>query len=454
MSGLQKEAENTETRQGRRPEKVTEALERENDELRAALAALEASEKRLRQVQAELEGRVSERSEELEQVHAQLVQSQKMEAIGTLAGGVAHDFNNILMGIQGNAYLAKEGMGAAHPHLDKLENIERYVERGARLTRQLLGFARREKSEFRTTDLNETVENTCQMFASTHRELQVKRKPAPGLLPVKVDPAQIEQVLLNLLVNAGQAAGSGGVVIVETANEALEGREASLAGVGPGLYVRLSVSDNGPGIDPAVERRIFDPFFTTRDVGKGSGLGLAMAYGIVRNHGGMISATGRESGGAAFRVLIPAVGSRAGDPADAASRAKPSAATILLVDDEEMILQTVGGMLEKMGHRAMTASTGMEALAQIAEDPEAIDLVILDLIMPEMGGEETCRRIRRIDHRIDVLLSSGYSASIGADRLVEGNCRGFIQKPYTFEKLSSKIGEILGSRRLAGENWS
>ena len=229
-----------------------------------------------------------------------------MEAIGTLAGGIAHDFNNLLMGILGNATLTLMNMDPGHPGYDRLKNIEKYVQSGADLTRQLLGFARGGKFEVRPTNLNELIQRTSEMFGRTKKEITISLNLQKDIWTVDVDRGQIEQVLLNFYVNAWQAMPEGGNLHLQTANEMLDDSYIQAFSVIPGNYVRFSITDTGVGMDPNTQKRVFEPFFTTKEKGRGTGLGMASAYGIIKNHGGFINVNSEKGRGTSFTVYLPA----------------------------------------------------------------------------------------------------------------------------------------------------
>ncbi|MDX2501012.1 MAG: ATP-binding protein, partial [Deltaproteobacteria bacterium] len=246
---------------------------------------------------------------EKEKLQAKLQQAQKMEAIGTLAGGIAHDFNNLLMGIQGRTSLLLADIHADHPHFEHLSEIESYVTSAAELTRQLLGFARGGKYQVVSTDLNELVEKSSRMFGRTKKEITIERKYGDDLRAVDVDRSQIEQVLLNIYVNACQAMPAGGTLLIRTANTHLDDKFVKLYNAAVGDYVNVSIKDNGVGMDVDTVKRVFDPFFTTKEQERGTGLGLASAYGIVKNHDGIIIATSEKGNGATVDIYLPASGS-------------------------------------------------------------------------------------------------------------------------------------------------
>ena len=373
----------------------------------------------------------------------QFHQAQRMEAIGTLAGGVAHDVNNLLMGIQGYVSLMLLNLDPDHPHFKKLKNIEASVESGAGLTRQLLGFARGGKYEVRTTDLNRLVREKTRMFGAARRELTIRESYAEACLSVEADRSQMEQVLLNLYINAWQAMPDGGVLTVETQNIRLENSEAAELDAAPGPFVKLSVADTGVGMDPAVQERIFEPFYSTKERGRGTGLGLASTYGIVKNHGGAVRVFSEPGEGSRFEIFLPAVDARPAENPATCGDLLQGEETLLLVDDEATLREIGGEMLQRIGYRVLTAAGGAEAIDRYREMGDEVDLVILDMIMPDMGGSETYDRLKAMDPEIRVLLSSGYSLDGQAADMMARGCDGFIQKPFKLAALSRKIREVL-----------
>jgi two-component system cell cycle sensor histidine kinase/response regulator CckA len=374
----------------------------------------------------------------------QLLQARKMEAIGTLAGGIAHDFNNILMGIQGRASLMLMDMNPSHPHFEHVKGIEEYVKSAADWTKQLLGFARSGKYEVEPTDLNELIERSSRLFSRTKKEIRIHTKFRDGLWSVEVDRGQIEQVLLNLYVNAWQSMPAGGDLYLQTENVVLDEGYAKPHGVRQGRYVKVSVADSGTGMDQATTLRIFDPFFTTRGMGRGTGLGLASAYGIVKNHDGIITVSSERGQGSTFNIYLPAsdkeVAGEQGPPEDLVR----GTGTILLVDDEEMIHEVTKTILERLGYEVLTARSGKETIDIYRKAGDRIEMVILDMIMPDMGGGETFDRLKEIDPGVKVLLSSGYSINGQAQEILNRGCLGFIQKPFGYGDISRKLREILG----------
>ncbi|MCD6197441.1 MAG: PAS domain S-box protein [Deltaproteobacteria bacterium] len=376
-------------------------------------------------------------------IEAQLHQAQKLESIGTLAGGIAHDFNNLLMGIQGHASLISLDIDPHHPNFQHLNGIEAAVENGANLTRQLLGFARGGKYQTKVIDLNKLIQINSEMFGRTKKEINIHTKYQKDLWPVEVDPGQINQVMLNLYINAWQAMSRRGDLHIETSNLVINKNDAKSFKVKAGNYVKISVTDTGAGMDKATLQRIFDPFYTTKVMGRGTGLGLASAYGIIKNHGGIINVYSEKGSGATFEIFLLASEKQVIIEEKPAAEILMGTQTILLVDDEDMILDVGEEMLRKLGYTVMLAKSGNEAIKVYKKHKDEIDLIILDMIMPDISGSEAYDIMKEINPKIKVLLSSGYSVNGEAKEILERGCDGFIQKPFNLTTLSRKIGEIL-----------
>jgi len=387
--------------------------------------------------------------EERQELEEQLQHAQRLEAIGTLAGGIAHDFNNILMGIQGNTSLLLMRMPAEDPLVEKLRNVERYVKDGAGLTRQLLDFARTKQRQTAVSDLNDVIRKTADMFARTKREITIDVSGLKAGWPVTINPGQIEQVLMNLFVNAWQAMPAGGRLTIETEDSQLGMKSVHPFGLNPGRYVRVKVSDTGIGINEAILPKIFNPFFTTKERGRGTGLGLSSAYGIIKNHRGFIKVTSQVSRGSVFTLFLPAAASPMQTEIETILQPLRGAGTVMVVDDERFIIEIAGEWLRELGYRVIEASSGQEALDLYASNRERIDLVILDMIMPGMDGGETFDGLRALDPNVRVLLISGYGLNGRVKEIRRQGCRGFLQKPFTILQLSEKIKSILAEESPA-----
>ena len=380
---------------------------------------------------------------EQKHLESQLSHSQKMEAIGTLAGGIAHDFNNLLMGIQGRTSLIMSDHDTSHPNFEHLKGIETYVKSAADLTAQLLAFARGGKYEVKPTELNKLILNSAEMFGRTKKEIVIHKKLQQDLWVVEIDRSQIEQVLLNMYVNAWQSMPAGGELYLETANVILDQNYVKPYFIEPGKYIKISITDTGIGMDKATQERIFDPFFTTKEMGRGTGLGLASSYGIIKNHGGYIDVYSEKGKGSTFIICLPASEKKVVTDSKFTNDVSKGTETILLVDDEEMIVEVGKELLKKIGYKVLIARSGETALQLYESNKDEIDMVILDMIMPEMGGGDTYDRLKAINPDIKVLLSSGYSINGQAAEILERGCNGFIQKPFNLANLSIKIRQIL-----------
>jgi signal transduction histidine kinase/DNA-binding LytR/AlgR family response regulator len=389
---------------------------------------------------------------EQKKLEEKLQQAKKMEAIGTLAGGVAHDFNNLLMGIQGNISLMLLNKEEDALHFDEIKSIERCVESAAKLTQQLLGFARGGKYVIKATSLNDLIEKLTRMFQRTHKNIVFHEIYQPGLWAVEVDQGQIEQVMLNLYLNACQAVHDKGKLTVKTENVFLDLKTARSLDLKPGKFVNISVIDDGIGMDSQVRLRIFEPFFTTKDVGKGSGMGLASAFGIIRNHKGIIDCQSKKGKGSTFSIYLPATDFSVMEDSEENLVLLKGSETILLVDDESLILNVGRRLLKELGYRVFIARNGKSALKILAACHADIDLVILDIVMPEMDGEEVYARMKQIEPELHVLLASGYSIDWQARKLIEAGCHGFIQKPFKFNELSLQIRKILENSQGASSS--
>jgi len=381
---------------------------------------------------------------EQERLEQQLQQAQKMEAIGTLSGGIAHDFNNLLMGIQGRTSLMLMDKDRSHPDFEHLKGIEDHVKSAADLTKQLLGFARGGRYEVKPTDINELIKKCSTMFGRTKKEIKIHGKYMDNIWTIEADQGQVEQVLMNLYVNAWQAMPNGGDLYVQTENVTLDEEHVKTFKIKPGEYVKISVTDTGVGMDEATRQRIFDPFFTTKEMGRGTGLGLASAYGIIKNHGGFINVYSEKGEGTTFNIYLPASESEVGGQrSEVSDGVKHGDETVLLVDDENMIIDVGEQLLHKLGYTVLIARNGKEATEIYEKNKDKIDLIILDMIMPALSGGDTFDRLKEINPEVKVLLSSGYSINGQATEILQRGCDGFIQKPFNMKGLSQKLRQIL-----------
>ena len=377
-------------------------------------------------------------------LEAELQQARRMEALGTLAGGIAHDFNNLLMGIQGRISLMIMDADPSQSRYEDLKDMEDIVKSGADLTKQLLGFARTGKYDVKPTDLTELIKRTFLIFGRTHKEIQIHINYQEDIWAVEVDQRQIEQVLLNLYVNAWQAMPGGGDLYLQTRNVILDENFVKPFHLAPGNFVKISVTDTGVGMDETTQQKVFEPFFTTKEMGRGTGLGLASVYGIVRNHGGIINVYSEKGQGTNFNIYLPASASEIIEEKKSPGNPMKGTETILLVDDDERIVAIGAKALKKMGHQVLSARNGKEAILLYEKNQNNIDVVVLDMIMPEMGGGETYDRLKAINPNVRVILSSGYSIEGQASEILKRGCDGFIQKPFKMRELSQRIKEILG----------
>ncbi|HVN72279.1 MAG TPA: PAS domain S-box protein [Desulfomonilia bacterium] len=380
---------------------------------------------------------------EKKNIEQQLIRAQKMESIGTLAGGIAHDFNNLLMGILGNVSLALMNLDESHPIFTRLKSMEEYIQRGSDLTKQLLGFARGGKYEVKPTDLGEFVRRSSELFGRTKKEICIHLKDQKGLWTVEIDRGQMDQVFLNLFVNAWQAMPGGGDMYISVENVELDEMYVRPYEVKPGKFVKVTITDMGIGMDEATKARVFEPFFTTKERGRGTGLGLASVYGIIKNHGGFIYVESEQDIGTSFMIHLPASGKHVMEEYSEGDKEQRGHETVLLIDDEEMILDVGTELLEVLDYKVMKATGGMQGLQIFEQNKEAVDLVILDMIMPGFSGKETFDSLKRIDPCVKVLLSSGYSLDGQAEEIMQNGCNGFIQKPFSLGELAKKIRGIL-----------
>jgi len=379
----------------------------------------------------------------IKSMEQQLQQSKKFEAIGTLAGGIAHNFNNLMMGIQGRLSLMAMDVVQDHPYIEHIKAMEDHIESATDLTRQLLGLARGGKYEVKPIDINRLIEKCAHLFGQTRKEINIQTKLLNPQPVVEADENQIEQVLLNLFVNSGQAMPDGGELYIESRKVTLDVGYTKQYNVEPGSYAKISIKDNGVGMDEEARLQAFDPFFTTKEKGRGTGLGLASAYGIIKNHDGLITIDSELGIGTTFNIYLPLSTKAAQNHAPVAGPLLKGTETIILVDDEEMILEVGREMLETLGYQVKVASGGDQALSEIHRSGTSIDLAIIDLIMPGMDGGKLFDCIKERLPELPVILSSGYSIDGKAEAIMNRGCNGFIQKPFNISKLSIKVRQVL-----------
>jgi two-component system, cell cycle sensor histidine kinase and response regulator CckA len=383
---------------------------------------------------------------EKQRLEAQLQHAKRMESVGTLAGGIAHNFNNLLMGIQGNASMMLLDIDSSNPRHKNLTNIEKLVENGAKLTAQLIGYAREGSYEVKPTSLNQLVKETSDTFGMTKKEITVHQGLSEKLYGIKADQGQIEQVLLNLYVNAADAMPEGGDLFLKTINVTDKDITGKPYKVQLGNYVLLTVRDTGAGMDKETRERIFEPFFTTKGLASGTGLGMASAYGTVKGHGGYIDVDSEVGKGTTFSIYLPATEKVIEEKEVLSDELVKGEGTVLLVDDEEMVLEAGEELLNHLGYEVLLAENGREALELYKKNQDKIDMVLLDMVMPVMGGGEAFDRMKEINTNVKVLLSSGYSLEGEANEILKRGCDAFIQKPFKLEQLSQKLMKILDKK--------
>jgi PAS domain S-box-containing protein len=385
--------------------------------------------------------------EERAKLQSQLLQAQKMESVGRLAGGVAHDFNNMLQAILGHTELALAKVDPSQPLFPDLQEIRKAAERSATLVRQLLAFARKQTISPKVLDLNETVKGMLKMLRRLIGEdLDLAWMPGQGLRPVKVDPSQIDQILANLAVNARDAVTGVGKLTIETNNVILdEACAAEHPGVVPGEYVLLAVSDNGVGMDKDVLKHLFEPFFTTKGVDKGTGLGLATVYGIVKQNNGFVSVYSEPGRGTTVKIFLPSYTGKIEErnSKEGIAQLPGGRETILLVEDDPGLLDMIRTLIERQGYTVLAANTPTEALSLAEKHLNEIHLVLTDVVMPEMNGRVLLEKLQSIRPGLKCLYMSGYTANVVAHQGVLDSGVQLIQKPFSAKALAEKVREIL-----------
>ena len=390
---------------------------------------------------------------ERKKLDAQLIHTQKMEAIGILAGGIAHDFNNVLQGISGYAQLLLMRKPPDDPDRDYLARMEELIQVATRLIGQLLIFSRKAEKKIRPLDLNREVTKVMKsLMRIIPRTISVETRLSDDLRGINMDQEQVEAVLMNLVANAIDAMPDGGRLVVETKNTTLDERYCKdHVGTTPGRYVLLTVSDSGCGMDREMLEHIFEPFYTTREVSQGTGLGLAIVYGVIKDCHGYITCSSEPGQGAVFNVYFPVLGNVGKNEDRPAEREKTATAhgcneTILVVDDESPILDIACDILDQYGYATLTAENGEDALQIYKRERDRIDLVILDIGMPGMGGYQCFKELQKIDPAIKIIITTGYYASKRIGEMLEAGAAGFIGKPYRLVDMVKKVRDILGDR--------
>ncbi len=376
----------------------------------------------------------------------QLFQSQKMEAIGTLAGGIAHDFNNLLMGMQANISLMRLEAEQMPSMQNKLSRIEDQIQSGSSLTRQLLGYARKGKYVLAVIDIHQLIEETLTVVQRTNKNIMVNRdlNAAPAL--IEADKGQMELVLLNLFVNAVDAMSNGGELTVSTLNTNFTGPVPHWPDMKPGPYIEIHVTDTGIGMDQHTMDRIFEPFFTTKEIGRGTGLGLASVYGVVKNHHGDIHVSSAIQQGTTFVLMFPAATHpqlKSVNTSSADEIQCPNGRQVLLVDDEAPILKYIGEMIQSLGYTVLSANSGKAAVKIYENNFKKIDLVVLDMIMPDMNGGDVFRVLKAINPQVRVLIASGYGLNEQSESILGQGPHLMLNKPFTRDELGRTIDKLL-----------
>jgi len=386
---------------------------------------------------------------EKKRLEAQLLHATKMEAVGTLAGGIAHDFNNVLQGIQGYAQLLLLDREGSERGYRELQEISRAAFRGGELTKQLLTFSRKLQAKLRPINLNIEVKQSVRLLERTiPKMIAIELRLQDDLKYINADPTQMEQVLINLAVNAKDAMPKGGRLVIETKDMALDEEQRRVrSDLKPGPYVLLSVVDTGHGMEKETLEHVFDPFFSTKEVGKGTGLGLSIVYGIVKNHGGYIECSSEPGRGARFDIYLPAL--EFSEESEAARHSKPPEGgreTVLLVDDEESLRDIAKQMLTKYGYTVLTAADGETALATYLQEGRRIDLVILDLIMPGMGGRQCLSKLLEMNPEAKVIICSGHLTEAESASPIELGAKRLVRKPYELSEMLDCVRQVLDQK--------
>lgn len=352
------------------------------------------------------------------------------------------------MGIQGNVSIMLLDSHVEHSHYQRLKRIEEQIENGADLTRKLLGYARKGRYRIKPLDLNQLIRETSQAFGRTRKKIIIHMDLSAELFPVEVDQGQVEQALLNMYVNASDAMPKGGNLRLSTRNATEKDMKSDVYNPKAGDYVMLAIADTGAGMDKETCERIFEPFFTTKDMARGAGLGLASVYGIVKSHDGYIDVESEIGGGTVLKIYLPRTSKQPQARCPVAERADRPVKTVLVADDEELVRTVAKDLLEAMGYRVLTANDGEETIDLFKKRGHEIDVILLDMMMPRMGGSETFDRLKGMDPDVRVLLSSGYSLEGEAAEIMKRGCSGFIQKPFKLAELSNRLDTVMAGNAV------
>ena len=375
----------------------------------------------------------------------QLFESQKMEAIGTLAGGIAHDFNNLLMGMQANLSLMRLETSPEASLQERIRRIEKQIQNGASLTRQLLGYARKGKYALTTFDVNDMIREALTVVSRTNKGIVIVQCLSDKPTYIKADQGQIELVLLNLFINAIDAMPNGGeLTVASTLIKPAEGAcESTMQKVSP--YVQLAIRDTGIGMDQDTQARIFEPFFTTKEMGRGTGLGLASVYGVIKNHGGSIQVESAPGKGSTFTLTLPSAQQEkpARDTSKKNAVLPAAGGTILLVDDEPLILQYCQEMIKSLGFSVIAAEEAEKAVQIYRAHYQDIDIAILDMIMPKMNGLQLFGALQAINPKIKTIITTGYALDSRISKIIVNNSHQYLKKPYTREQLANSIANLM-----------
>lgn len=386
---------------------------------------------------------------ELKLLQIQLQQAQKMEAIGVLAGGISHDFNNILMGVQGHLSLMQIDLSATEKVASHAKHIGRLVKTAADLTSRLLGFARGGKYQITVVNVNDLVPIALNILKPARKDLVIHETYEKNLYLIDADHSQIEQIFLNLLINASQAMPEQGEIFVTTQNLFINEDHGYPFEIQPGRYIKVTVKDTGIGMDMETQKKIFDPFFSTKEIGdkRGRGLGLSTVFGVVKNHGGFILVDSEKGKGSSFHVCLPASNDihvkQLMTDAQPFDQIQKGSETVLLVDDEVEIVNVGKNFLEKLGYKALIARDGIEAVEMFQRHRDEISLVVLDLIMPRMNGKQAFSEIKTIQKDAKILISTGYAVDDKIEGFLNQGCHGFIQKPFSLNEFARALRKIL-----------